>query len=136
MSFVSIPAFCLLCVLAFSPVSWAETYKNLEQYESADGKTFTRKGIFVERADTPSCIEYWSGEILCAFQWFPLNNPKAFGKIALMLSRDDGENWTPPQLTEIAGMPGNLQHVSEPALVALQDGRLRLYFTAQRASAG
>ncbi|MBI3306189.1 MAG: hypothetical protein HYZ84_00075 [Candidatus Omnitrophica bacterium] len=33
-------------------------------------------------------------------------------------------------------MPGNLQHVSEPALVALQDGRLRLYFTAQRASAG
>lgn len=108
--------------------------RNLELYESADGKTFAHQGTFVERAGVPGCLQYWSGEILCVFQWFPLDKPEVFDQIALMISRDNGKTWIKPQPVEIKGMPGNLHRAFDPALVSLGDGRLRLYFTSERIS--
>ncbi len=136
-------SFCLAWNIFIMAPAWAQLpgagqegpwNRNLELYESTDGKDFTYKGIFVERGGVPHCIRYWSGEILCVFQWFPLDKPDAFDQIALMMSQDDGKTWTKPQKIEIAGMPQNLHRAFDPTLTPLEDGRLRLYFTSERIS--
>lgn len=105
--------------------------RDLELWESADGgKTFTRRGTFVERAGVP-CLAR-TGRLYAAFQWFPLDKRKDFDSVAVMTSDDDGRTWSKPKAITLEGLPDNLYRCFDPTLAALEDGRVRLYFTSER----
>lgn len=106
--------------------------RDLEIHESSDGLRFTRRGTFVERGGVPALARTKDGRLLAVFQWFPLELREDFDKIAVMLSEDDGQNWSSPQTISITGMPDNLNRSFDPTLVVLDDGTFRLYFSSER----
>lgn len=108
--------------------------RDLELWESADGKQFLYRGIFAERGGVPSLAKTKDGRIFAAFQWFPLDRKEAFDRIAVKVSADGGESWSEPRPIAIEGMPRRLHRAFDPALAALEDGSLRLYFTSERGS--
>lgn len=105
--------------------------RNLDLYLSKDGKNFEEHGIFVERGGVPNLAVAKDGRILFVFQWFPLDQPESFDKIALM-TKQEGKSWTKPQTLSIVGMPKEIHRSFDPALVVLPDRRSRLYFASQR----
>jgi hypothetical protein len=120
---------------------WAESLerygpwsRDLELWESTDGKRFLYRGIFAERGGVPTMARTKDGRLFAAFQWFPLDRKEAFDRIAVKMSADEGQSWSPPQPIMIEGMPKRLHRSFDPTLVALEDGSLRLYFTSERGS--
>jgi hypothetical protein len=79
-------------------------------------------------ADTTSVARLADGRIALAFQGFPADDPRAFNRTAVRFSGDEGRTWTDPQPIEIAGLDATLAPPFDPTLVALPDGRVRLYF--------
>jgi hypothetical protein len=100
--------------------------------ESGDGLHFMRRGLFVERAGVPAMTLAADGRLFAVFQWFPVDRPSHFDKIAVMVSQDDGLTWSAPRTIQITGMPGTLYRSFDPMLTVLSDGRFRLYFSSER----
>jgi len=117
------------------PQDYGPWNRDLDWYESSDGLVFSKKGIFVERGGVPCLVKAPDGRLFAVFQWFPLNQRESFDQVAVMVSSDQGRNWTPPSLLRVSGLPSNLYRVFDPTLVALPEGGFRLYFSSERTSA-
>lgn len=117
------------------PLDYGPWNRDQEWFESSDGLTFVKKGIFVERAGVPSLARGADGRLFAVFQWFPLSDREAFDQVALMCSSDAGRTWSRPETIRVAGQPANLYRVFDPTLVVLPEGSFRLYYSAERTSA-
>lgn len=85
-----------------------------------------------ERAGVATITRLPDGRLVVAHQHFPENNPAAFDKVAVRFSSDEGESWTAPHVIELTGLSEDMRFPFDPTLVALPDGRVRLYFTSLR----
>lgn len=79
-------------------------------------------------ADTSSVARLKDGRIALAFQGFPADDPRAFNRAAMRYSDDDGRTWTHGAPIAIDNLDASLAPPFDPTLVALPDGRVRLYF--------
>lgn len=97
---------------------------------SADGTEILDKPeMFVDRGGVATMIQDAKGRLIAAFQWFPCDNPEAFDKVAVMISEDDGETWSDPELIQM-DLPEGYQRPFDPTLTLTEDGKIRLYFTS------
>ena len=103
---------------------------------SGDGLSFGEASRFVERAGVPCVIRDNQGRLVAVFQWFPFDDASAFDQVAVAFSEDEGATWSSPARVVVAGMPANLMRPFDPTLVELEDGRYRLYFTANERTGG
>lgn len=95
----------------------------------ADGKTEPLAQVHTfSRAGVASVVYLQSGDLLAAFQWFPLVK-ESFDKIAVSRSKDKGKTWSPPVTAQISGTGVEECAPFDPTLVELEDGRIRLYIT-------
>src|ERR1051325_328620 len=85
-----------------------------------------------DRAGVPTIARMKDGRLIAAHQHFPENDQPSFDKVAVHFSADEGLTWTKPQVIQIPDLPRDLRFPFDPTLVALTDGRLRLYFTSVR----
>ncbi len=91
------------------------------------------------RAGVSTVVRLENGDLLAAFQWFPdaLDRKESFDRIATSRSTDGGKTWSEPRTAEFKGVTNNERPPFDPTLVALEDGRVRMYVTrAARAGAG
>jgi hypothetical protein len=95
---------------------------------SAAGEV-TKTATF-ERAGVPAVSRMKDGRLIAAHQFFPADNADSFDKVAVRFSSDDGYTWTGPEVIRLAGLPQGMRFPFDPTLVALPDGRIRLYFTS------
>ena len=79
-------------------------------------------------ADTSSIARLRDGRIALAFQEFPADDPSAFNRAAVRFSDDDGRTWTEAARIVVDNLDASLAPPFDPTLVALPDGRVRLYF--------
>ena len=82
-----------------------------------------------ERAGVPTVTRMQDGRLIAAHQHFPADDPASFDKVAVHFSSDDGATWTGPRVIQVKDLPEGMRFPFDPTLVALPDGRLRLYFT-------
>jgi len=80
------------------------------------------------RADVSSIVRLKDGRLAIACQAFPAGDAANFNRIAVRFSADDGRTWGEPTPIAVANMDAGLAPPFDPALVALPDGRVRLYF--------
>lgn len=95
-----------------------------------DGVAFGPESVFSPASGVPSVISDGQGRLIAAFQWFPADDPAHFDRVAVMVSNDDGGSWSPPQPIEIPDLPGTFSRPFDPTLAALDDGRIRIYFSS------
>ncbi len=79
-------------------------------------------------ADTSSVARMKDGRIVVAYQGFPAGDKRDFNRTAVRFSNDEGRTWTDAAPVVIDGLDASLAPPFDPALVALPDGRVRLYF--------
>ena len=79
-------------------------------------------------ADTSSVARMNDGRLLLAYQGFPADDKAEFNRTAVRFSPDDGRTWTDAAPIVVDGIDPNLAPPFDPAIVALPDGRVRLYF--------
>ena len=103
--------------------------RDLRVATSADGTTFERDAVFVERAGVPSVIADANGRLVAAFQWFP-EIDESWDKVAVSFSDDDGTTWSDPKTITVTGMPSGYQRPFDPTLALTADGKIRMYFTS------
>ncbi|MFO0829095.1 MAG: deiodinase-like protein [Phycisphaerales bacterium] len=84
------------------------------------------------RAGVPSVARMKDGRLLAAFQHFPVDDSRAFDRVATSISADEGRTWSTPRPIEVRGLEDGLARPFDPTLVPLPDGRVRLYFTSNR----
>jgi hypothetical protein len=84
------------------------------------------------RAGVPTIARLADGRLIAAHQYFPEDFGANFDKVAVRFSKDEGSNWTEPQVIELTGFPDELRFPFDPTLVPLPDGRARLYYTSVR----
>lgn len=94
---------------------------------SLDGIHFQGAGLFEVAAGVPCLTEGPAGELVATFQWF---DPVAFDEMARRVSLDGGRTWSDAEPLVLSGAPGRFVNPVDPALVVLNDGRWRLYFTS------
>lgn len=101
--------------------------------ESTDGLTFAKPTLFVERGGVPSIASDSGGKLIAAFQWFPMDdaNLAHFDQIAVVTSSDNGKTWEKPTSIVVDGIGKEYIRPCDPALVILDDGKIRMYFTSQ-----
>jgi hypothetical protein len=104
--------------------------RDLDLLESPDGLRFGQARLFVERGGVPTVVRDGKGRLIAAFQWFPFERREAFDRVAVKVSNDDGKTWSDPQPIVVIGMPTGYQRPFDPTLAALDDGRIRIYFTS------
>ena len=109
---------------AARPGPW--DHELLVQRIAADGTTSTIATF--GRADVSSVARLKDGRLAIACQAFPADDAAHFNRIAVRISGDDGRTWSNPQSIVVAKMDAALAPPFDPALVALPDGRVRLYF--------
>ena len=80
------------------------------------------------RADVSSIARLKDGRLAVACQAFPAGDAANFNRVAVRFSGDDGRTWGEPTPIVVANMDVGLAPPFDPALVALPDGRVRLYF--------
>lgn len=98
---------------------------------SADGTEMVgRPEVFVDRAGVVTMIQDADGRLVAAFQWFPCDDAESFDKVAVMISEDEGETWSDPELVEIEGLPKTYVRPFDPTLALTPEGKIRLYFTS------
>lgn len=84
------------------------------------------------RAGVSTVVRLEGGDLLAAFQWFPDGEGErknGFDRIAVSRSKDGGTTWSAPRTAEIKGLQDHERAPFDPTLVALPDGRVRLYVT-------
>jgi hypothetical protein len=96
---------------------------------SADGQSFGSEALFVQSAGVVSVTSSSAGILAAAFQWFPLQQPDAFDKVAVRFSETGGKSWTDSVPIEVTGPPAGYQRPFDPTIVALPQGGYRLYFS-------
>jgi hypothetical protein len=79
-------------------------------------------------ADTSSVARMKDGRIVVAYQGFPAAEAHDFNRTAVRFSKDEGCTWTGGEPIVVDGLDASLAPPFDPALVALPDGRVRLYF--------
>ena len=94
---------------------------------SPDGEA-EQIGTF-ERAGVPTLARLADGRLIAAHQHFPADFGADFDKVAIRISDNEGRTWTRPQVIQLTGLPDGMRFPFDPTLVALPDGRVRLYFT-------
>jgi hypothetical protein len=87
-----------------------------------------------ERAGVPTLTRLKDGRIIAAFQHFPKDDEQNFDRVAVAFSTDEGKTWSRPAPITVEGMETGLMRPFDPTLVPLPDGRIRLYFTSNRAA--
>ena len=95
-----------------------------------DGVTWSAPQPFIGPAGVPSLARTSAGRLVATFQWFPFDTPEAFDRVAVSFSDDGGTTWTVPVAIHVEGLPAAYMRPFDPTIVALDDGRLRLYFTS------
>jgi hypothetical protein len=90
------------------------------------------KLVTFARAGVPTVTRLQDGRLLAAYQHFPEDDDRNFDRVAVRFSRDEGRTWAEPQPLTVTGMETGLARPFDPTLVALPDGRVRLYFTSNR----
>lgn len=95
-----------------------------------DGATWSTPQPLVGPAGVPSLARTSAGRLVATFQWFPFDRPEAFDRVAVSFSEDGGATWTEPVPIHVDGLPAGYMRPFDPTVVALDDGRLRLYFTS------
>ena len=93
---------------------------------AADGSSSTCATF--GHADVPSIARLKDGRLLLAFQGFPTDDSVHFNRTAVRTSADEGRTWSAPAPITVTGLGAGLAPPFDPALVALPDGRVRLYF--------
>ncbi len=116
------------CVLVLAPAGSQDL--DVVLLRSTDGKSFEAAGTLAERAGSASLCWALDGRLAAAFQWFPEARPESFDQVAVSFSADEGATWSEPLSIVIDSLPEGMARPSEPCLVALEDGRMRLYFSA------
>lgn len=96
------------------------------QRVASDGKPATLATF--GRANVSSIARLADGRLVLAFQGFPADDPPRFNRTAVRFSGDDGRTWSEPEPIVVTGLEAGLAPPFDPALVALPDGRVRLYF--------
>ncbi|MBK8039542.1 MAG: exo-alpha-sialidase [Verrucomicrobiaceae bacterium] len=86
-----------------------------------------------ERAGVPTAARMADGRLLAAFQHFPKDDERNFDRVAVSFSSDEGKTWSKAQPIVVEGMEEGLMRPFDPTLVPLPDGRVRVYFTSNRA---
>jgi hypothetical protein len=99
---------------------------------TADGRSTLLHAF--ERAGVPTLARLKDGRMIAAFQHFPKDDAQNFDRVAVAFSSDDGKTWSKPAPITIEGMETGLMRAFDPTLVPLPDGRIRLYFTSNRAA--
>jgi hypothetical protein len=97
---------------------------------SADGLVFSDPKLFVERGGVPHVARDAKGRLIAAFQWFPIDKPDAFDRVAVRISEDGAKTWGEPMPARFKDLPAGQQRPFDPTLILLEDGRLRMYFTS------
>ena len=97
---------------------------------SSDGLQFTPGELFLDHAGVPCLTRTTDHVLIATYQYFSFENEAEFGYMAYSVSTDEGTSWSDPEVISLEGLPayGNALPV-DPALVQLDDGDLRLYFT-------
>ena len=93
---------------------------------AADGAV-TKLATFA-RADVSSMARLKDGRLALACQAFPAGDAEHFNRVAVRFSGDEGRTWSEPTPIVVAKMDPVLAAPFDPAIVALPDGRVRLYF--------
>jgi hypothetical protein len=96
---------------------------------SKDGTNFDAEGVFVERGGVPSLARMPDGRLVAAFQWFPFHTQAAFDRVAVRFSNESVTTWTAEQPIVVTGLPEDFQRPFDPTVVALADGKVRMYFS-------
>lgn len=103
------------------------------QRVGADGVAVTLATF--DRADVSSIARLGDGRLLMAFQWFPDRDAAHFDRVAVRMSADEGRTWSAPEPITVANLDAGLAPPFDPALVALPDGRVRMYFISHAGTA-
>jgi hypothetical protein len=80
------------------------------------------------RADVSSMARLKYGRLALACQAFPAGDPEHFNRVAVRFSSDEGRSWSESKPIVVANMNDMLVPPFDPTLIALPDGRVRLYF--------
>ncbi|MBI1389015.1 MAG: hypothetical protein GC154_11260 [bacterium] len=98
-------------------------------HRSTDGVSFKSEQVLTSRAGVSTVARMPDGRLIAGFQWFPIDDEKHYDRIAVAFSRDEGLTWSLPQPVTFINLPSNITRQFDPTLLALPDGRMRLYFT-------
>jgi hypothetical protein len=107
--------------------TWNE---DLVLLRSTNGSSWSPVGVLTAGAGSPSLCRMADGRLLLAHQSYPADDPTNYDRMVVRFSDDDGATWSEPQPLEVATFPDNLRAPFDPHVVALEDGRLRLYFSS------
>lgn len=111
---------------------------NLYLMSSEDGINFDKNDqiLVVERGAVPNLILTFDERLIATYQYFSEDDETMFDKISYSVSYDEGATWSGPESINIVNLPepetNIVPHNSDPidpALVQLEDGSFRLYFS-------
>lgn len=80
-------------------------------------------------ASAPALASMGGDRLMAVFEYFSRENRRDFGVLASAESRDGGKTWSKPRRLDLAGLAPEDGRPRFPALIALTDGRTRLYVT-------
>jgi hypothetical protein len=98
-------------------------------YRTVSGNNVEKVATF-PRAGVPTLARLKDGRLIAAHQHFPANNDTDFDKVAVRFSSNEGRAWTEAEVIRLTALPEGMRFPFDPTLVALPDGRVRLYFTS------
>jgi hypothetical protein len=104
--------------------------EDLVLLSSTNGSSWSSVGVIASGASSPSVCRMADGRLILAHQAYPADDPEHFDRAVVRFSDDDGATWSEPEALDLAGFPQGLRPPFDPCVVALEDGRLRLYFSS------
>lgn len=105
---------------------WRDSLQ-LWQIDSAGKATLLQRDA-IRYASSPALCRR-NRELLAFFEHYSRQRRSEFGRLAMATSRDGGKGWSRPEPIEIDGLPQPWGRPRHPAVVALPDGGVRVYFT-------
>jgi len=108
--------------------AWKRT---LVEWRSTDGTHFTEHRTFQVCADVPSIARDGAGMMVTAFQGFEVRTDDArWDKVAVRLSRDDGETWSGLTFIDLVDFPADSVRPFDPTITYDAAGsQWRMYFS-------
>jgi hypothetical protein len=98
---------------------------------SSDGAVFTTPQVFQDSSGVPSMAKDSAGRLVAVFQWFPAPmHGLHWDSVAVKFSQDDGLTWSSPAPIIVNGMPPGFQRPFDPAIIVLENGMYRLFFSS------